>query len=77
MVFEDPYEFCGYMSILPIQGTKTVFGGVIAGMQNSPNDLFCPFRAVAVVNDGIDGKNSKGCIVIYLPQKDSGKERTG
>lgn len=26
MVFEDPYKFCGYMSILPIQGTKTVFG---------------------------------------------------
>lgn len=77
MVFEDPYKFCGYMSILPIQGTKTVFGGVIAGMQNSPDDLFCPFRAVAVINDGIDGKDSKGHIVIYLPRKDSGKERTG
>ena len=31
----------------------------------------------AVVNDGIDGKDSKGHIVIYLPRKDSGKERTG
>ena len=75
MVFEDPYKFCGYISLLPFQRTKTVFGGVIAGMQNSPDDLFCRSRAVAVVNDGIEGTDLMGHIVIYIPQKVSERSR--